>query len=104
MFWVLKIFKSMIKRRKLSHILDFLGILKIYGIKIKKKPNITIKEFNENKEELLVKDDPKIITKVIPVPRKIDLKEAEFVIISNDFTCEFSINLAILVFMLNPSF
>ncbi|WP_176543459.1 hypothetical protein [Bacillus thuringiensis] len=53
---------------------------------------------------MLVKDDPKIITKVIPVPRKIDLKEAEFVIISNDFTCEFSINLAILVFMLNPSF
>ncbi|MDA2626712.1 hypothetical protein PDQ36_26275 [Bacillus cereus] len=85
MFWVFKIFESMIKRRKLSHILDFSGILKIYGIKIKKKPNITSKEFNENKEELLIKDDPKIITKVIPVPRKIDLKEKEFVIISNDF-------------------
>ncbi|WP_179953509.1 hypothetical protein [Bacillus sp. AR8-1] len=104
MFVMLKIVKLVIKRRKLSHILDFLGILKIYGIKIKKKPNITIKEFNENKEELLVKDDPKIITKVIPVPRKIDLKETEFVIISNDFTCKFSIDLAILVFMFNPSF
>ncbi|MEH7669966.1 hypothetical protein V7419_25160 [Bacillus sp. JJ689] len=104
MFVMLKIVKLKIKRRKLSHILDFLGILKIYGIKIKKKPNITIKEFNENKEELLVKDDPKIITKVIPVPCKIDLKETEFVIISNDFTCKFSIDLAILVFMFNPSF
>lgn len=79
----------MIKRRKLSHILDFSGILKIYGIKIKKKPNITIKKFNENKEEFLIKEDPKIITKVIPVPRKIDLKETEFVIISNDFNCKF---------------
>ncbi|WP_153589278.1 hypothetical protein [Bacillus cereus] len=94
----------MIKRRKLSHILDFSGILKIYGIKIKKKPNITIKKFNENKEEFLIKEDPKIITKVIPVPREIDLKEKEFVIISNDFTCKFSIDLAILVFMFNPSF
>ncbi|MEB9670581.1 MULTISPECIES: hypothetical protein [Bacillus cereus group] len=81
----------MIKCRKLNHILDFSGILKIYGIKIKKKPNITIKEFNENKEELLTKAEPKIITKVIPVPRKIDLKETEFVIISNDFTCKYSI-------------
>ncbi|WP_176546511.1 hypothetical protein [Bacillus wiedmannii] len=89
MFWVLKIFKSMIKRRKLSHILDFSAILNIYGVKIKKKPNITIKEFNENKEESLIKDDPKIITKVIPVPYKIDLKETEFVIISNDFNCKF---------------
>lgn len=79
----------MIKRRKLSHILGFSGILKIYGIKIKKKPNITIKKFNENKEEFLIKEDPKIITKVIPVPRKIDLKETEFVIISNDFNCKF---------------
>ncbi|WP_413790575.1 hypothetical protein [Bacillus thuringiensis] len=104
MFWVLKIFKSMIKRRELSHILDFSAILKIYGVKIKKKPNITIKEFNENKEESLIKDDPKIITKVILVPRKIDLKEKEFVIISNDFNCKFSIDLTTLVFMFNPSF
>jgi hypothetical protein len=94
----------MIKYWKLNHILDFSGILKIYGIKIKKNPNITIKEFNESKEKLLTKDDPKIITKVIPVPRKIDLKETEFVIISNDFTCKFSIDLANLVFMFNPSF
>jgi hypothetical protein len=95
----------MIKRRKLSHILDFSAILKIYGVKIKKKkPNITIKEFNENKEESLIKDDPKIITKVIPVPRKIDLKEKEFVIISNDFNCKSSIDLTTLVFMFNPSF
>lgn len=94
----------MIKYRELNQILDFSGILKIYGIKIKKKPNITIKEFNENKEELLTKDDPKIITKVIPVPRKIDFKETEFVIISNVFTCKFSIDLATLVFMFNPSF
>lgn len=94
----------MIKQRELNQILDFSGILKIYGIKIKKKPNITIKEFNENKEELLTKDDPKIITKVMPVPRKIDLKETEFVIISNVFTCKFSIDLVTLVFMFKPSF
>lgn len=89
---------------KSNYIPVFSELLKIYGIKIKKKPNITIKEFNENKIDCLAQADPKIITKVTPAPRKIDLRETEFVIISNVFACKLSIDLAIFIFMIIPSF
>lgn len=82
----------------------FPKLLQIYGMKIKKKPNSTIKEFNENKVDCLAQADPKIITKVTPAPRKIDLRETAFVIISNVFACKLSIDLAILTFIIIPSF
>ncbi|MEH7057924.1 hypothetical protein V7052_05060, partial [Bacillus wiedmannii] len=69
-----KVFKSMAKYWKSNHNPVFPKLFKIYGIKIKKKPNITIKEFNENKVDCLAQADPKIITKVTSAPRKIDLQ------------------------------